>query len=853
MPSHKKGHDKDKYYHLAKDQGYRSRAAFKLIQINKRFDFLAKARVCVDLCAAPGGWCQVAAKYMPAGSMVLGIDLLPIRAIRNVKTLVSDITTAECRRLVTSELNGWKADVVLCDGAPNIGAAYDKDAYVQNELVLAALKTATDHLAEGGTFCTKVYRSRDYNSLIWVFQQLFEDVQAIKPNSSRSQSSEIFIVCLKYTNPSRIDPKLLDPNHVFKEVADPGLATVDVLHKKYDKLNKRHRTGYQDGVGVLLTSVVSVSDFIQTKDPVRMLTDFNECHFSTEECEQFRASKYTTPEILECLKDLRVLGKIDFKKLLKWRNHMRDMAGLGQAKAKSEEDMEEVEKDKRKRKGDIDETDESIQEEIMKLRMSALERDKREKKKARLNASKERQRQALGMTNNAFGEATDMELFSLPTSMSAKQHSKIEEVDLGDEEMDLLDDDDEDSETVGGMSRGGVIFGEDELEDELESAYLRFVSGRKKSAKERADDEKRSTKGELEDRPLTSKRARLAETSRAILSHQNEEDVLASRRKDNSAAIRGDLQAYVKMLAGDKGDESDSDDESEDDEFHDSAGGEDEDDEDEDRDGYDYDYDDHDEAGSRETKRQKLVTSDRAPKQSRSDQWFSHPLFQESVVKSSTKELRHERLSEEASRALAAMPKTDREARKEKRKKEAERQQRREVRKAAKSDREASSMDIQILPLSKSRVLDDVDEDGVKVDEETRLKRDLIKKGMGKSADKANNDDSFTVAPAGPMGGEQYPARVDPRTYDSDEEQYDANDRAKTLALATLMLRKSRQKALVDASYNRFAWNDPNELPSWFLDDEMRHNKPQLPLPAALVEKVRSPTHSPVFSQCPFP
>lgn len=77
-------------------------------QINKKYDFLSSAKVCIDLCAAPGGWCQVAAKYMPRGGIILGVDLLPIRAIPNVKTLVHDITTDECRTALKREMQTWK-------------------------------------------------------------------------------------------------------------------------------------------------------------------------------------------------------------------------------------------------------------------------------------------------------------------------------------------------------------------------------------------------------------------------------------------------------------------------------------------------------------------------------------------------------------------------------------------------------------------------------------------------------------------------------------------------------------------------------------------------------------------------
>lgn len=237
----RKKHDKDKYYNFAKQQGYRARSAFKLIQLNKKYDFLSKAKVCIDLGAAPGGWLQVAAKYMPASSIILGIDLLPIRPIRNVKTFQCDMTSQKCRQIIKQELQTWSADVVLCDGAPNVGAEYSKDAFVQNSLALTALKLAVDVIGPGGTFVSKVFRSQDYNALLWVFKQLFKKVGATKPLSSRNESAEIFVVCEDYIAPTSIDPKLLDPKHVFSQV-DMDEKEVTIFHPKFG-VRKRHRSG----------------------------------------------------------------------------------------------------------------------------------------------------------------------------------------------------------------------------------------------------------------------------------------------------------------------------------------------------------------------------------------------------------------------------------------------------------------------------------------------------------------------------------------------------------------------------------------------------------------------------------
>ena len=109
---------------------------------------------------------------MPAGSKIIGIDLVPIRAIRNVVTMAEDITTQKCYTALTKEMDGRAVDLVLCDGAPNVGAAWAQDAFTQSELTLHACRLATEFLSKGGTFITKVFRSADYNALIYVFNQV---------------------------------------------------------------------------------------------------------------------------------------------------------------------------------------------------------------------------------------------------------------------------------------------------------------------------------------------------------------------------------------------------------------------------------------------------------------------------------------------------------------------------------------------------------------------------------------------------------------------------------------------------------------------------------------------------------
>lgn len=308
------------YFLIQHCSGFRSRAAFKLIQLNRKFQFLENSRVCIDLCAAPGGWLQVASEYMPVSSVIIGVDLVPIAPIRNVITFQSDITTKECSETIENNLANWKADVVLHDGAPNVGKNWLHDAYTQNVLVVNALKIACTHLTKGGWFITKIFRSADYNSLLWVFGKLFGKVHATKPQASRSESAEIFVVCQNYKRPQDIDPKFFDPSTLFADISDFDETLkkqkADLL-KPANKIKKTKAHGYEDG-DVLKT--VSDVQFVTSNSHMDYLAQCHEIKLANSDILQHES---TTDEIKECCKDLKVLGRKDLLKLLKWRRTLR--------------------------------------------------------------------------------------------------------------------------------------------------------------------------------------------------------------------------------------------------------------------------------------------------------------------------------------------------------------------------------------------------------------------------------------------------------------------------------------------------------------------------------------------------
>jgi len=186
---------RDYYYRKAKEEKYRSRAAYKLFQAVEKYRFIKHGDVVVDLGAAPGGWIQAARKIVEGKGFVLGVDVKPIEPFswRNVRTIIGDITEQVTLQQIV-EMLPRKADVVVSDVSPNISGIWELDHARQIDLAQKSLEIATEVLESGGNFFIKVFEGDMLNDFVDKMKRHFALVKIIKPKASRAKSSEIFIL-----------------------------------------------------------------------------------------------------------------------------------------------------------------------------------------------------------------------------------------------------------------------------------------------------------------------------------------------------------------------------------------------------------------------------------------------------------------------------------------------------------------------------------------------------------------------------------------------------------------------------------------------------------------------------------
>ncbi|KAF2972265.1 hypothetical protein GQX73_g1269 [Xylaria multiplex] len=263
---------RDAYYRLAKEQGWRARSAFKLLQLDEEFDLFANVTRVVDLCAAPGSWSQVLSRVLIKGEKfgrtawedreakfrqqmlgvfgstqppfvssaseikseadklrprenvkIVAVDLQPISPLPGIITLRADITHPATVPLLLKALDpnydektksqqaAHPVDLVISDGAPDVTGLHDLDIYVQSQLLFAALNLALCVLKPGGKFVAKIFRGKNVDVLYAQLKIFFEQVHVAKPRSSRASSVEAFIVCLNFQPPKGFSPSLEKP------------------------------------------------------------------------------------------------------------------------------------------------------------------------------------------------------------------------------------------------------------------------------------------------------------------------------------------------------------------------------------------------------------------------------------------------------------------------------------------------------------------------------------------------------------------------------------------------------------------------------------------------------------------
>lgn len=756
----------DKYYYLAKDHGFRSRATFKLIQLNKKYNFFSDATVCVDLCAAPGGWLQAATKFMPVSSLKVGVDLDPIKPIPGCTTIVSDITTQDCRNKLDKELKHMKADIFLNDGAPNVGGNWEMDAFTQSELVLYAVKLASEFLKVGGWFVTKVFRSSDYSSLIYVMNQLFRKVEATKPLASRQVSAEIFVVCSGFKG-GDIDAKLLDPKFALKQLddeEDTKMNSIKSIKALLEASSSRHRSGYYSNS---LFTKKEFSEFIESPSPYQFLYEVNKVTADTDKSKRYIELVKQPNGYQDIFNDLKVLGKGELQTLIHWRDKIRVRnSKLKKEANKDSKEVVEISEDAYKEKK-LKEMEEEIKK-VAKAKKKKLEVAEKKKEKNEL-----RQKISFLKENNYFEtkDEYDGEFFKYLQD----NNINMEDLEYKNDD-DLSDSDDEENKKVEGVE-------EIELSDLDEEDYYNmmndYIESNEKLHQEEKDD-------------LAAKKYEQKKNKELKKSKRRE------KLEDNVSDIDDD---EIKVEKDEDKEEVDDEEKKREDGSDVYVGSEDDSD----------DLNDEDEDFI-----EKLISTKREEKKALKEKNSNVELKLKEEDASKTKE--------------KVIIKEKKEKKENKTKKEIKNKDDlfvNPLKKVKINKKEASDVkeDTKTIKTEKSKnKLEEDDEDNSNLsydtdEEEVKKNKKLLSKKRKKEIEDKNKSlDNKEI---------EYVSKE--HVYDNDSDM-DIDEIAEIRALAKKMLRKKDRLAIFDSSYNRYAFDDFDEAPEWFRDDEKLHYKPATPI-----------------------
>jgi 23S rRNA (uridine2552-2'-O)-methyltransferase len=210
------------YYHKAKEEGYRSRASYKLKQLNDEFRFFEGAKRVLDMGAAPGGWLQIAGESIEGG-LVVGVDLKEIDSLymENVETIVGDVTDPEVQEEIQGRFRGEKADVVMSDMAQNVMGVWEVDDLRQIHLARTALSIADKLLRDDGWMIVKVFQGKEHEAFIREMRAMFERIHIVKPLASRKGSAEVYVVA-KNLRKDRVLPEDFRKDRKPQPIVDEG-------------------------------------------------------------------------------------------------------------------------------------------------------------------------------------------------------------------------------------------------------------------------------------------------------------------------------------------------------------------------------------------------------------------------------------------------------------------------------------------------------------------------------------------------------------------------------------------------------------------------------------------------------